>query len=276
MTNTKYRLAELTADEMRQVTSRSPVILLPMGSFEDQGPHAPTGDYLSAAVVAEQIAKRASQQGTETYVAPVVPFGGCDFFGYMPGCISLSQSTLRSLLDDMLNSLLRHGLTQIVIVNGHGGNCGTIHDATQRIWLEQGVIIPSFYLWRVAYTFLPEIIGEDEARASSGHGGNPLTSVAMHLFPDLVREDLMAPPVKDVHAWGLPVSGFDTVNIGKGFVTVPLEGNDMVPNAIYLGDPRLCSAAVGKQVVDRLVEIGTDLALHVKRHTDPSTGKSIR
>ena len=41
----KYRMGELTAAEARDILPTRPVVLLPMGSHEDQGPHAPMGDY---------------------------------------------------------------------------------------------------------------------------------------------------------------------------------------------------------------------------------------
>src|ERR1700735_175595 len=97
----KRRLAELTGGEMREIVPRRPVILLPLGSHEDQGPHAPMGDYLLAELVANQIAERAFGLGVETLVAPVIPFGGSNYFGSTPGGIALSQTTLRALLMDV-------------------------------------------------------------------------------------------------------------------------------------------------------------------------------
>ena len=163
------------------------------------------GDYLSAKAVAVRIAKTASEAGTETLVAPVLPFGGADYFASMPGGISLSQATLCVVLDDMLNCLLRHRLTRIVVINGHGGNVQAIHDATQRVWLQHQVLIPSLYLWRVAYGLLPAILGPDTARRASGHGADPLTSVVMHLFPDLIRPDLIPAAAPPPDFRGLPV-----------------------------------------------------------------------
>ena len=107
--HTKVRMAELTGGEARAVYKRNPVLLLPMGSHEDQGPHAPMGDYLSADALAELIARRAGERGVETLIAPALPFGGADYFGSMPGGISLNQSTLRAVLSDMLGCLVRHG-----------------------------------------------------------------------------------------------------------------------------------------------------------------------
>jgi creatinine amidohydrolase len=259
----KRRLAELTGTEMREIAPRRPVILLPLGSHEDQGPHAPMGDYLSAEAIAIKIAARATDNGTETYVAPVVPFGGADYFASMPGGISLSQSTLRAVLDDMLSCLLRHGLNRIVVINGHGGNVQTVHDATQKVWLDQGVMIPSLYLWRVGYGLLPAILGADVARRASGHGADPLTSVAMHLFPHLMRPDLITSPTQPPAFRDMPISGFGTVQFHGVDIAVPLEIEHTAPTGVWQGDPTLCSPETGAVLVEQLTDIGARLAAHV-------------
>ena len=263
VSSAKRRLAELTGGEMREIAPRKPVILLPLGSHEDQGPHAPMGDFLSADGIAVRIAARASDTGTETYVAPVVPFGGADFFASMPGGISLTQSTLRALLDDMLACLLRHDLKRIVVINGHAGNVQCVHDATQKVWLERGVMIPSLYLWRVGYGLLPGIVGADAARRASGHGADPLTSVAMHLFPDLIRHDLIPAAEPPPAFRGLPISGFGTVDFDGAEIAVPLEVAQIAPNGVFNADPRLSSAATGAALVEQLTGIGARLAARV-------------
>ena len=262
-TRTKTRLGELTAGEMRAVLPRRPVILLPLGSHEDQGPHAPMGDYLSAERVAERIAERATAAGTPTFVAPVLPFGGADFFASMPGGISLAQSTLRAVLTDMLACLMRHGLDRLVVINGHAGNVQAIHDTTQRLWLESKVLVPSLYLWRVGYGLLPAILGPEVAKRAAGHGADPLTSVAMHLFPELMRPDLVPDPAPAPVVGGYAVSGFGTATFGGAEVGLPLEVEQIAPNGVFVGDPRLCSAETGRAVVERLAEIGARLAAHV-------------
>jgi creatinine amidohydrolase len=259
----KRRLAELTGTEMRAAAKRRPVILLVLGSHEDQGPHAPMGDYLSAEGVARRIAASATAAGTETYLAPVLPFGGADFFASMPGGIALSQSTLRAVLDDMLACLLRHDLTRILVINGHAGNVQVIHDATQKVWLDRGIMVPSLYLWRVAYGLLPSILGSDVAKRASGHGADPLTSVAMHLFPDLIRHDLIPDPTLAPDFRGLPISGFGTVNFEGAEIAMPLEVAQIAPNGVWQCDPRLSSAETGAILVERLATIGARLAARV-------------
>jgi creatinine amidohydrolase len=221
------------------------------------------GDYLCAERVAEHIARRASDAGTLTLVAPVLPFGGADYFASVPGGISLKQSTLCAVLSDVLGCLLRHDFTRIIVVNGHGGNVQAIHEATQPIWRERGILIPSFYLWRVGYGLLPGILGAETAARASGHGADPLTSVAMSLFPELVRPDLVPEPLPVPSVAGMTITGFGTARFAGAEIAVPLEVESFAPNGVWGGDPRLASAETGRALVEKLTEIGAHLAAQV-------------
>jgi creatinine amidohydrolase len=259
---TKLRLGEVTAGEMRALLAERPVLLLPLGSHEDQGPHAPMGDYLCAERVAEHIAARANAAGIRTLVAPVLPFGGADYFGSVPGGLSLSQTTLRAVLSDLFAALLRHDLTRIIVINGHAGNVQAIHDTTQPIWLQRGIMIPSFYLWRVAAGLLADIVGPETAQRAAGHGADPLTSIAMHLFPALMRPDLVPEPGPRPVVHGMTVSGFGSVDFAGAEIALPLEIAHIAPNGVW-ADPHLASAATGAALVARLSDIGARLVAHV-------------
>nr|WP_279379755.1 creatininase family protein [Acetobacter persici] len=189
----------------------------------------------------------------------------------MPGGIALSQTTLQAVLRDMMESLLRHGLTRLIILNGHGGNCTMIHDVTRSLWLSDQVIIPSFYLWRVAAGFLPQIVGAERAAQSGGHGANPLTSIGMHLLPDLVREDRIPEHKADKTAWGLKVSDFGTLDLDGALISVPLEGDCTASEGVGRGNPQLCSAETGARLTEKLVETGVRLVEHVVRQAQKNT-----
>jgi creatinine amidohydrolase len=237
----KVRLGELTAVEAWEILGKNPVILLPLGSHEDQGPHAPMGDYLLAEHVATQIADRACALGVETLVAPVLPFGGSNYFGSTPGGLAISQTTLRAILVDVLGCLLRHHLSNLIILNGHDGNVQCIQEVTSEIYRSSGCLIPNIYLWRVAQSLLADVVGEEKARKMSGHGADVLTSLAMHFFPDRVREDLIPGPSDRAEVMGLPVTGLATVGFEGIHISVPLEIAELAPNGVAAGDPRLCS-----------------------------------
>jgi creatinine amidohydrolase len=253
----KYRMAELTAAEMRARLAGDPVVLVPLGSFEDQGPQAPMGDFLSAEAMAVRIAARAAGQGTDTLVAPVLPFGGADYFDAVPGAISLGQATLRAVLADMFGALLRHGIRRIVVMNGHGGNSAAIFETTLRIRQTTGCVIPSFYLWKVAAQVLPNCPGY--VPGSAGHGADPLASIAAALFPALMRPDLLEPPVAGGRVLGMNVSGFGAAEFGGVGIDVPVEIGE-IPSA---GDPRLCSVETGAWLVEALSDLGARFVVHV-------------
>lgn len=263
----KVRMAELTGGEAREAYARRPVILLPMGSHEDQGPHAPMGDFLLADRMAELIARRANDEGTETYVAPTLPFGGADYFGHMPGGMALSQATLRAVIKDLLDCLLRHGLDRLIVLNGHGGNVQAVHDECQAVYRARKVLIPSLYLWRVTNAPLVRILGAEKAKQTMGHGADPLSSLYMHLFPDLVRHDMIPEPQPLPSVLGMPVTGFPTASFEGTDIHVPVELDELAPNGVRAGDPRLCSAETGRQLAEELAAFGARFVRHFAEQT---------
>ena len=240
---------------MRGLVARNPIVLMPFGSLEDQGPHVPVGDYLLAERLSELIAARATSMGAETYVAPPIPFGGDDYCGSSPGGITLSQATLAAVVGDMVASLARNGLRRVVVVNGHGGNIAVVGDVLRRHRRATGRMEPCINLWRPAHALLPLVVGPDTARTTLGHGADPLTSVALHLVPHLVDTALARPASSPASVMGLPMKSFTNAVFEELDVQFPVDYDALVPDAIWSGDPRLASAATGEAIVKRLVEL---------------------
>jgi creatinine amidohydrolase len=268
-TTPKVHMGTLTGDEGRAIYAKNPVILLPMGSQEDQGPHAPMGDYLLAEKIAELAALRATEMGTPTLVAPVIPFGGADYFGAMIGGIALSEATLTSVLRDMFASLHRHKLTRLIVINGHGGNVGPILVSTREVHRETGMLIPSLYLWRIGYGLLPGIVGAEKAKLGSGHGADPLTSVGLHLFPEVMRKDMIPPglPTKHNAALDLPYISLGAASFEGAEIGLPTEYDEVYNKGVGKGDPNLSSAETGAALVEQLVGICARFAVHFAAKT---------
>lgn len=268
-TEPKVHMGTLTGGEARQIYETNPVILLPMGSHEDQGPHAPMGDYLLAEKIAELTAIRASNKGVRTLVAPVVPFGGVDYFGPMPGGIALSQGLLTKVIEEMVTCLYRHSLTRIIVINGHGGNVGPIGEVAREMYVKHRRIIPSLYLWRIAYGMIPEIVGADVGKRVSGHGADPLTSIGMHLFPELIRKDMIpaAKPLKMDGKLGLEFKALGAANFEGAEVNMPHEYDEIYHQGVAGGDPNLSSASTGANLTERLVETCSRFAIHFASKT---------
>lgn len=263
-TTPKVHMGHITGGEAREILTKNPIILLPMGSHEDQGPHAPMGDYLSAEKVAELIALRATERGTRTLVAPVLPYGGADWFGSMIGGITLEQSTLTTVIWDMVKSLRRNGLTRLIVINGHGGNVGPIAEVARGLWRDSKALMPSLYLWRISYGLLPGIVGAEKSKAVSGHGADPLTSIGLHLFPELMRPDLVpaGKPVKRDPTLGLPFTALGAASFEGAEVAMPNEYDEVYNQGVGKGDPTLSSAATGAALTEQLTEVCARFVKH--------------
>lgn len=253
MVEKHYRLGELTGGQMKNLVARDPVILLPMGSLEDQGPHAPVGDYLIAERLCEMIAASSYDLGAETLVAPVIPFGCDDYCGTSPGGIVLSPETFTAVVQDSLESLRRNGLNRIVVVNGHGGNIPSIQNATRRLYRENGHLVPLVNLWRSAHAILRQVVGPERVGDHLGHGADPLTSIVMHLFPSLVDVNAIKVPLSPNTVWGLPMKSFTNLAFEELDVQFPVDYHTLTPSGVWGGDPRLSSADLGAEVTRRLV-----------------------
>lgn len=263
-TDPLVHMGTITGGEARELLKSNPVILLPMGSHEDQGPHAPMGDYLLAEKIAELAALQASKAGTRTLVAPVLPYGGADWFGPMIGGIAISQGTLTAVIAEMVDSLHRNGLTRIIVINGHGGNVGPISEVARELYQRERIVLPSLYLWRIAYGMLPGIVGAEKSAKVSGHGADPLTSLGLHLFPELMRTDLIpaGKPMKRDPILDLPFTGLGTASFDGAEVGVPHEYDEVYHDGVGKGDPTLCSPETGAKLAEKLSDVCARFIAH--------------
>jgi len=255
-----YRLAEMTSAAFAQAAKANPVILLPLGSHESHGSHLPMGDYVLAEMLAERIAAAATAAGVASFVAPCLPFGVADYFGSVPGGLAISAASFRQILDELLAGLLRHGLTKIVLLNGHGGNVPVIHEVTLAVKNQSGLVVPSFYLWKIARDVMQQRLGPASTERF-GHGAEPLLSLSMALRGDRVRP-AESPTGSAGTMLGLPVSGFGTVAFSGVGIDVPVEFDCVPQNAAATAWP-LASAELGAEVADALVSLGARFVAHV-------------
>jgi len=262
-------MGRLTGADARKIMKSNPVILLPMGSQEDQGPHAPMGDYLLAERIAELAAHRAQAGGVPAYVAPVIPYGGDDFFRPAMGGMVLEHSTMTALLTDIVSSLIDTGLNRVIMINGHGGNVNPMFLVARKIYRKTGIVVPSIYLWEAAYGMLPDIVGAEATAKRSGHGADPLGSVGLHLMPELIRAEYFPErrPLKTDPLLGLPFTNLGRARLGDITIGLPNDYTDTYNDGVAAGDPRLCDPATGAEITNRLITAISDLAALLFRKT---------
>lgn len=116
-------LEELTMPAFEAGLKKTRTVLIPFGSVEEHGQHLPLGtDTFQAADVCRILAGR-----RPLFVAPAIFYGVCRSTGDHPGTLSISTETLKALTLDLVRSLYRQGLRNVVLLSGHAG--GT-HNAT--------------------------------------------------------------------------------------------------------------------------------------------------
>lgn len=258
----KHLLQELTWVEFRERLGDDPTVLLPFGSQEEQGPQAPMGDYMLTERIAGMIAERSG-----AIAAPTVPFGYADYFRAVPGGIQLRPETFRALFEDICDNFLDHGIDRLIVINGHSGNFPLIDQSIRKIKRDRGVWIPCINLWRIMTAVEWKAFHGERSMSAMGHGGDPLTSVYLHLFPDLMRMDLVD-TVERKSVLGLPTSGLNAVSFKGVDVNIALDIDDICDNGIAGGDPATSSPEIGAKIVEHVVDFCVEFVNHF-RSVDP-------
>jgi creatinine amidohydrolase len=244
------KLGEMTWTEVREAAGGGVTAVVPLGSIEEHGPHAPMGDY----IIVEEIAARATDI-TGDVVAPLLAYGYSEYFRNYPGTITLRASTLEAVLHDIIDCLLRHRFPRIAIFNGHAGNAGIVDVVTRRVRREHGLLIPSIAPLQLMQA--PEVVARVYGSAVElGHGGEPVGSLMMHLRPDRVRMDRAG-------AWGRrtvfgcppdPGASLAAIRVEGMRVSMPLDMEDVAPPETgSLSDPRLGTPERGRALFEHAV-----------------------
>lgn len=213
-------------------TVETDLALVPVGSTEQHGPHAPLGtDTFTAQAVASAGAERyADAHGTEVVVAPAIPVGIAEEHRQFAGTLWVTPDTFRNYVRDVVTSLASHGWNRIVLVNGHGGNVGALREVAAAITRhDEAYAVP--FTWFEAAASLSEM----------GHGGPLETALLRAIEPDLVREERIE-DAKDgaSERWGDWVSK----------TNLAFDAAEFTENGV-VGDPDSGDAERGEELLER-------------------------
>jgi creatinine amidohydrolase len=169
----------LTATALNERAGAGAIVLLPVASTEQHGPHMATGtDALLVAEVCRRVALR-----IDGVVAPTLWVGLAEHHMSFGGSFTLRLSTYQALLADLLASIRRAGFGRVVIVNGHGGNMTALNAMSAELSLGSGLelAVTTYFLLAEA-AMAPHL--EDQPGVL--HAGEAETSMMLALRPESV------------------------------------------------------------------------------------------
>lgn len=230
------------------------VVVLPVGSTEQHGPHAPLG---TDVITAEAVAEAGVRAGTaEVLVGPTIPVGVAAEHRQFTGTCWVSPDTFRAYVRETLESLTGHGWDRLVVVNGHGGNSPALAEVCAGITRSESALAVSF-TWFDAVdiaSVVADLDGVDGEGVVMGHGGAAETSLLRHLRPDLVAEERLADASADAAPrWGEWVAG---TNLAVDTAEFSANGAVGTPAA---SEPTIGEALL-RAAAERLAELLSTLA----------------
>ncbi len=176
-------LEELTMPQVEAALAAGcRTVYIPFGALEEHGPHLPLS---TDTIQAYQVGKRAAEL-IPLFVAPPIPYGNCRSTNCHPGTVSISTTTLRGLLKDLVRSFYRQGMRNVVVLTGHAGGAHrlALQDAGEELLDE----LPELRIAVVTEYELAKDEGKGIIETSGdAHAGEIETSRIMHSHPHLVQ-----------------------------------------------------------------------------------------
>jgi creatinine amidohydrolase len=191
----------------------SPILVVPVGSCEQHGPHLPLH---TDTVVADALARALAERRGDCVVAPALTITASGEHQGFAGTLSIGNAAMADLVIELVRSA--DWSQGVVFVNGHGGNATAMARAGDTLTQES----------RRTLVWWPSMPGGDP------HAGHVETSLMLALAPDEVRLDrAVAGPVPAIA---------ELVRAG----VQPLS-----PSGV-LGDPTRASVEEGRRLFDEL------------------------
>lgn len=230
-----------------QEAVKTRVVILPIGSLEQHGPHLPLNvDVVIPEHFAQMIANR-----IEALILPSICYGykshptsgGGQLF---PGTTSLNGKTLIDLVLDILRETHRHGGRRFLLLNAHYENLAFINEAVE-LFQEHGsgakVVLLSWWD-QVSQDMVDELFSEAGFPGwDTEHAGLTETALMLHFAPELVRKDQI----------------IDDQSKRKPTYSIYPPPPDIIPASGVLYKATFASAEKGKRLAEHVIDNIVDI-----------------
>jgi creatinine amidohydrolase len=260
----EWDLAKLTWQEAQQAVADAGAVLVPVGSFEQHGPHTPMDvDTVIARHLAAQVAQSVQARGGYVVVGPTISLGVSWYHMDFAGTVSLEPTLFIEVVREVCRSLHHHGFRNLVLLNAHGGNYAALNLAINLVRDELRANVYHVSYW--------ELVGDLTGKTDDGlvHAGEVETSVClaigMKVYMHLATREA-ADRRETLEGLGAATSRYvryDAHHRGPQ-VNIPMHHIAEFSRSGVVGDATLARKDLGEEllrvVVDRMGEFLMDIS----------------
>lgn len=162
--------------DVSKTMAREGLAVIPLGSVEYHGPHAPLG---TDSFIAQELGSRVGKR-LDAIICPLIAFTTCpNSTQGKPGTIHIDPDVMSAYIAEIFRGLFSNGIRGVLALNAHDGNIEIVKNAADRVALDH----PDCYILQINWwQTLPdseiEALGLFSQDGGHGHGGPLETSAA--------------------------------------------------------------------------------------------------
>ncbi|MDP6857662.1 MAG: creatininase family protein [Candidatus Nitrosopelagicus sp.] len=210
-------------DLRKRIEKKKQIAIIPVGSIEQHGPHLPIS---TDSDIVTEIAFRLSEK-INGLLLPTISYGiSNEHFPFFN--LSVKKSTLSKILEDVCESLIKNGISRILIINGHYGNLDSLRGFEKKNSRRK---IKIFSYWKYM-------------SREFDHAGNVETSMMLAISKNVNMKKAK--------------KGFDTEGMSKQEISrinklAQKSFPKVTGNGVW-GDPTKSSAKLGREIIKEVVD----------------------
>lgn len=237
-------LYEMSWAEVEEALTETDIVLVPVGSVEQHGPHLPLGsDSMQGVDFSRRLVAMLGEDGVPVVAGPPVLFGASSAHMKFPGSITLKPATMLAVIEEVCQCLFQHGFRRFALVMAHGGNWPVMQVAVQSLTAKEPEMKVIALNWLgYMYDKYPSILRSKRPEKHSGEGE---TARMLATHPELVMLDRAKeyyPDADQAKLYGHPEGVYKTMYDMKKVTPVGSMGN-----------PALATAETGEAIYDTVV-----------------------
>ena len=209
-------------DLRKIIKKKKQIAIIPVGSIEQHGSHLPIS---TDSDIVTEIASRLSEQ-INGILLPTINYGiSNEHFPLFN--LSIKKSTLSKILEDLCESLIKNGISKILIINGHYGNLDSLRSFERK---QKKKRIKIFSYWKYM-------------KREFDHAGNVETSIMLAISKNVNMKKAKK---------GFQTDGMSKQEISKINRLAQKSFPKVTGNGVW-GDPTKSSASLGREIIKEIV-----------------------